>query len=674
MAATETAEDSRVQATLAFLKGSIAPELYNIAPPNIEPRGQILKDVTINGQLQVLGNSILLPTGEQIPNTSGMVLWLVNRGVNSIYRMNFVPSGTTSQVGGSGAGSSAQLRGLVGPIANPAVGVDGPNAFNAQPLLQSLTYIQQLALPVFNDATDIIQLKPDLPDEVSYTRLYSGFVSCVSATVSIGNTALTGTFSAASVEDTRDIAQNVGAGAFSVTNIMQSAESIKDGIYQVKTEDGVLALVASDIPFDFTNPNVDNVIKVEGNYTQYTGNPFQYYSTYALNGNAATWVSNTELQYGAYWITPWAISAATNATQPQAGASVTQIYTPPIAECGTLRIKINVPCCLAAQVGSSPTITTAVGVSYYAKACHVFATCSTQGWIGYSCWNQSSLLTTQCAGNDPPLTGTVLTPSGFTVVTNGTVVSNIIAPGQTGSLVPSAAGYGFTAEFRPLDCRTSFEEQGKYLGTYISLTIAPTSGNTSTGGWCNGANDCLFVGFGQPTFFVAADDIDAEGQTGPARILRWDNLSAGMQINVAGKLWVQAIPSAKLAPYVKQQIMMQNRWCSEDAIRLLAALTEGPTPFRRVWNLQQYRKFVTEQLEGLTLDALEKFAQKDQRIAEALHGAGLLRAIDASLGGYGRTMGGVGAGNFGAAGQFGAIGQFGGAGTFRPRMGAYGQF
>ena len=159
-----------------------------------------------------------------------------------------------------------------------------------------------------------------------------------------------------------------------------------------------------------------------------------------------------------------------------------------------------------------------------------------------------------------------------------------------------------------------------------------------------------------------------------------------MIVNIAGSLQVQAIPNANLSPYVKLQIQMQNRWCNEDAIKLLAALCDGPTPFRRIWNKAEYERFKTEQLENLTLESLEKFAQKDSRILEALHGSGLLAALTGALGGYGpRVVGGMGSGNvaagtfgygaaspvFGSAGQFGygmaAGGQFGASGRFRAR-------
>ena len=245
----DRAMTSKVKATLAFIKSTIAPELYHVPPPTIEPRGQIVKDVTINGQFQMPSGALI---NEQVPNNSGIVLWLCNRGITSIYRMNIVPVGTTAGplLPTPPGGTSYISRGLNGfPLdftANQSPSTAVQSAFG------SITFVQQLALPVYNNGTDTIQIKPDIPTEVAFTRLFAGFVSCISGTTSIGNFALTGNLSVASIEDTRDIAQTSTAGAFAVTTIMQSAETNKEGVFQVSVDSGVLALLANDIPYDFT--------------------------------------------------------------------------------------------------------------------------------------------------------------------------------------------------------------------------------------------------------------------------------------------------------------------------------------------------------------------------------------------------------------------------------------
>jgi hypothetical protein len=116
-----------------------------------------------------------------------------------------------------------------------------------------------------------------------------------------------------------------------------------------------------------------------------------------------------------------------------------------------------------------------------------------------------------------------------------------------------------------------------------------------------------------------------------------------MQINIAGKLWMQAIPTATLAPYVKKQIMMQNRWCSDSAIRLVTALCEGPeTPIRKVWKLQQYKKYVEDNIPRLDIAEIEKMAMKNEHIFAAANSSGMLLSTEEP----------VGTGNYGAAGNF----------------------
>ena len=359
------------------------------------------------------------------------------------------------------------------------------------------------------------------------------------------------------------------------------------------------------------------------------------------------WTSGFDLQFLAYWITPWQITATTNVTFPTSGASVTTYNTGPIGECGTLRIKVSAPCCVIGT-GVDPVDTTlSIPVRFSAYAMHIFATCSTNGSINYVSVNEMQEFATFSAGVAYPQSTSFINKQGFITAApfsqSGTY-NGTSAIGNSGS---GNNTFGETVEFLPQMSRTSFTQQGKYLGTYIALVAAPLSDLDTMGAW-NTASSNLQIGFGLPTFYVCAQDIDGEGQTGPARILRWDNLTSGMQLNVAGKLWVKAIPTSALAPYVKQQVMMQNRWCSDGAIRLVAALCEGATPLRRAWDLKVYQRFVREEIDKLDLQELARLASKDEHIAEAMQSTGLM----AALGEVGNKEPLVGIGNFGAAGNF----------------------
>jgi hypothetical protein len=346
------------------------------------------------------------------------------------------------------------------------------------------------------------------------------------------------------------------------------------------------------------------------------------------------------LQFLAYWITPWQITANTAVTFPTSGASVTTINVGPIGECGTLRIKINVGCLVMALGSIITDETLNIPIRFTAWATNIFAVCQTNGSMLYMSVNEQQQLAVLSASeayttaqknsqgfkNNPPL----FPQNGYYTGVGG-----------------SGGSYGYTALFESQTNRTKFATQGKYLGTYIALTAGLLSDLGASSLW-NTSTSNLQIGFGSPTFTVASQDVDAEGQVGPARILRWDNVSAGVQINVAGKLWMQAIPTSALSPYVKQQVMMQNRWCSEGAIRLVASLVEGATPLRRAWNLRVYQRFIREEIDKLDLQELARLAAKDEHIAEAMQSTGLM----AALGEIGEREPAVGVGNFGAAGNF----------------------
>ena len=1100
----ENPDQRRLYATLDFIKGVLDPLTYRsqIAPPSEEPRGQILKNVTIDGMLTVVGDAALI--NEQISNTTGMVLWLCNRGLFSIYRMNFVPAGTVVGPGiipVAPGSTSGQSRGLTGPLMDPY-----PNYGFTAPIpsaLSTLTFVQQLALPVQNDITDIVRIQNDLTDQVAYTRMYSGIITMTAGTISLNKSVtLTGSFSASAIEDTRDVCQSVANGAFSVGNITQSADTYKDSVYQVKVDEGVATILASDIPTDFTNPSADGTLHIDGHYqvfrpnlnadgslpsatinsyslptfanpvnilggaaafgllagggsvagsanvvvtggvvggtagvsgftpgnvtivtdpgtianaaiaafgayTALTALPFTTLSTGALSvigyftpgnyqsnalvispgtsiildgqgnpnaqfvfwatgagpgltinpqagsnvhlvngtqpngvywittgsfemeagsfmqgniivenaivlyttslvgralswnnsvytlatgsglgvavsvpayiappvpppvanpigsayqfamlansinafspgfyvtggyvgcfdggtiswlGSSITpapydleintalsqqaildatagytyltgltfttlsdhnlaiagtgaapnsyypgnynapfflipspitldgqgdpgaqfvfyadsnehgnslivnnagnvtcinganvanvffvvngvatlisdaytppvptyylgtvistrsiqsnggnvfgrlivlgdggfilgsslvgtqltntpvpnvlpppitsgpWTSGLDLQFLAYWITPWQITATSSTSFPTTGSTVTTYNTGPIGECSTLRIKVSAPCCVVAT-GSAPIEPAlSIPIGFSARATHIFATCSVNGQINYVSINDIQNFTTTSAGVAYPETLGFTNKDGFLCsapFSQSAVFNGVAGQQQTNT-------YGHTVEFRPRMCRTNFTQQGKYLGTYIAFSATPLTDFGTFGTW-NTATSNLQIGFGLPTFYVAADDLYDEGQTGPARILRWDKLSTGMQLNVNGQMWAQAIPKSRLSPYLKREMAEQNRWCNSDAIRLLASMVESPkTPIRRVWNYAEYNRYRKEKLAGLSAAALKQFAAEDASIYEALHGSGLWDMVDQVGGGFHQSNG-----------------------------------
>ena len=216
---TLTGDGQKANAAMQFLYTTFNPIVYNTAPPiETSSRSDILKDVTIQCQFLIPTTA---PAGpEYVPTTSGLILWLMKRGLGSIYRMGLVPAGTVSSNTTSPGNST-----LLGPYMNLTRPTGTVGVSLTGYIISSLTYSQELAIPygvVNNGQNAVIQVTPNVSDSITFSRVFAGVVEAYSSTVSIGNTTLAGTFTAASVSDTRDVCQSE-SGAFSPTNLQQSA-------------------------------------------------------------------------------------------------------------------------------------------------------------------------------------------------------------------------------------------------------------------------------------------------------------------------------------------------------------------------------------------------------------------------------------------------------------------
>lgn len=625
----ELCDVKRQNATLDFIRSALDPSRYNTPPPSVDMRGDFVKDGTI------ILNAII-PTGAQInemvPANTGMLLWLVDNGLFSCYREHFVIPGTVSTVG---SGTNSQNQGLIGPQLDLAPCVKSPDRYG---IIASLTYVSQLALPVSSNysATDQVSVSVSNLSQLSYTRMFSGVLTAVSASTSIGNTALTGTFAAISIEDTRGISQDAQGNAFSVATTTQASETSKDYVMQVPSDVGVAVVIGDDVPLKFTNPQQDQSVIADGQCAVYN-TALQPYNVSEVDFNTTncgpsggpwgvvppgpegwpppSFIGGWSVQFFAYFVTPWNITAQTRATS----SGVVNIQTFPIGETEVLKIKIVVP---ASQVQNNCGTQTATDSVIMAIATHIFATCDTAGTIWYSCFTEQKPL--QMGGTYQQYMDGVkevpqnaqtydATPPFFTARTTGN---------QSGG---AYQGYGHTAEFNPIEFRQSFTTQGKYLGSYIAIAGGPSA---QTFPYSDDDNDQgYWFAVGPATFYVTCSGINVPGRVGPARIIRWDNLSSGMQLAVSGKFWVQAVPSALLAPYVKAAIMGKNRACSDSALQLLAALCSGQGQIKRVWTLKEYNRYINEDLPKLDLAVLTRMAENDDNLVSAMIDANLFQAM-----------------------------------------------
>lgn len=649
---------ARAKSVVDCIKAMLCPDRYNTpSASSTEHRADILKDLPIQATFQTItptalgnGSGGTVTWNENVPSSSGMILWQVCRGLFSMYRMHFVTANTTTYCNtaiGSGLANSPNLTLAQAsphlPFTTFALAGGGTN-LPAYGNLSSITYTSQLALPVLpvlgTTNSDIITFDANIPNEIGFTRLYAGQISIDSATVSIGNTTLAGTFSAASVADTRDIAQVLTA-AYPVANIASSSETGKDYLYQVPVNQGVSAVMGADVQNDYVNPSQDNVVIDNGNYAvfntslnAYSSVAFYVPDTWAnpYFGGVASAFKFSSYALAQIWVSPWNCTVGTNITFPSQAATVLNLSGAagpgPIAETGCLKFKVRSQGFFA-NGGNVDAVTL---MEHGCLATHVFAGVALSGQIYYTTYIEKRSLIVGQANSMPTMAN----------------------PASTGQLT------GQTADFDPSFFRQGMLIDGKYIGTFLQFYVTPLV-SSATG---NYTQTPFF--FPPPTIYICAPDIDVAGEIGPVRILRWDNISTGATaatsatINLSGKLWCQGIPTAALAPYVKGGVMARLRLVPPEALELAMRLFNSSSPCCRIWNKVEYERFCREVVYGLTETQLIDWAIGAGPSAEsAAQAAGLFGTIAHGIGHIADMFGAAGQFGYQGAGQFGAQQQTG---------------
>ena len=619
------------QQGLAFLIGTLDPVGQQVAPPNLGDQSSFSKAITGTGLFPV-GNDLAL-IGEQVPTQSGMMLWLPQRGVLSMYHMGFVPQGSTVLTAGGGIST----RGLYGGPWN----LQGTAATKT---VASLTYIGTLAIPYSHTGKDSqVTLAPSLAGDFSSTKAYSGILTVTMDAVGIGATALTGEISAAAISDTRNVSQINTAGvigSYSVVDLGQQAVTQQDSLRLESAMDGAVALVGSDFAKIFTNPDSDRVFNRQGAFQQYTypavtiPNYAFFASWPAVDVNRTTNIPTVLFHQ---WITPWQIQLAAPAGQP----AITQNIVGPIDEAGTLDIAVHFGMNFNNPSTPAPHLVYGDMFHVIVTATHVFGACSSDGSISYTELSQQ-----------------------------GPILELVTAP-------PSAAlVFQYDDTFNGTEQRrVSMAATGKYLGTYLAAIVTIKS-------QVDPGNGAIITGFNVNAIStsVLAPTINSPGACGPARVIRWDSVTAGQLVKASALLNVQVVPQGAIAPYTQQAAATIDQIGNVNIIPWIQRLYNGSHGLRRILTKTHYDDFLRNILPQLSAEKIAGWAQRDDSLATASHAAGIFGSLGGTLAGpLGGILGGLADGIFGSAGQFGACGgdgdygaagQFGAAGKF----GAAGQF
>lgn len=633
---------------IGLLQTVLDPDTYEVLPPNISTRTTFAKRFTVNGSWTVIGTGDL--AGEKVPSATGLLLWFVQRGVNSIYRFGIVPPTSTSNVFSS-------YMPFVSPMSYASF---------------KITYNQEVCLPYSSGTNQQILVSPDASKDFTFTRLVAGVISLASEDVPIGSTSLTGNITAGTIQDFRDIAQNLSGVSFAASDIKQQTVTAKDSYVKEQLECGYAAIVGSDIPVNFTVPNRDDFDEING------GN--EYYPEFMSAGQTTTYAAGTAayafaVQYSDCWVSPWNTTLG--------GASVipgcTQLTMGNVSPFDTIDISVA----LDTVKFQASTVSASFGtvLSLQVTFVDVYASVINNGQIVYHTASETV----------PIIIGVI--NSAETAEYEFKQVYYAHHSAQTCQYyqsIPTETGgtncYGNVGTAR-------IDERGMYVGTYTCVSFLNNYLSVT-------ATD-LSLSINAIRGQVKARSIYSEGNLGPIRVCRYDNVGAQQTITVNGSLLLECVPEGQIAPFVTPSMKSQGFTTHVDLFILLAALFTGPGPVKRVWKKKEYERFLENVVPHLGGEVIMEWAKNNPALLEAAHAAGVFGSLGSRLGGalgaasplgplggmLGSTLGGMGggmldnmlsgnaSGQFGsAAGQFGnAAGQFGNAsGMFGPLGGMLG--
>lgn len=599
--AERAAQEERVANNLGLVRCVLDPEFSPaVAPPNFGHNSTFSKQLQVSGNIEVKAGALV---GEQIPVTEGMLLWLVNRGMDSFWRMGFVPAATVS----------TYLTNLTLVPALRRAFESGAQSFAG---FTGLTYNTQLALP-YNSSAERITVQSQLAKDFSRTRAFAGVMAAKSSTQQVGSVILNGNMSAGSVADTRDVCQDTETKlAFAAQDVATKSVTPKDGIVQCDVVQGISMLSGPDISPHFSAPSQDSVDVVHG---EWIVRNVPVAGTILVGGVNASGFAGTVTPLISLFVSPWDVT-------PSFGAIANKqfIKVPAINECGVLDIDLH--CYLSPFRNNSNNPNT---FTVYATACHYFAQASETGAIVYSNHFERVELDTRS-----------------------------VREWTLGADPNRLAAIDAIAKFRPKSFATGFNTVGKYIGSDVEVYARVLDGESAV----DPLVTCgIALGGSYVNAHIRARNILKDGEIGPARIMRWENLGTGQVLQVSGAINIECIPQGNIASYTQGLAMHQKASQDLNIFPMLAEIFDGPTMTRRVWKGDEYERMRTSFLPSLSPATLLHVAGlNDTQLGASMEAGGLFSSIGGMLGGpVGGLLGGAGDAIFGTSGGFDSAGQFG---------------
>lgn len=532
---------------IGVIKATLDPRMFKAAPPMLDAQSAFSKTVDLSGNFLVNDAGLVL---EKVPTSTGLILDFVTRGVASTYRFGIVPAGAVSQT----------------------ISIVQGAPFTAG---VSINHVNSYPVPYFDDGNNQIKVGPDLTQNFSMTRKYSGVLNVICDTVPIGNTALNGYLTAASIADTRDVAQVTGASGscFDATNLVQCSVSSKDGIKEIGVMRGVCSLVGPDIPPAFSVPSCDSLTQLMGGATTIQTGYIDKNSPLP-GGSDVSWP-----MYNCF-ISPWG-ATMTGLTTTFANTLFENLTIPQINICGEVNFRLILENWQHRAASPNGVIT------LWAQSTDYFVTCNANGSL-----NIRTRSTSRCVPVlqhvNPPNIG-IMAPLVFDL---------------------DSANQG----------DTPIINRGIYIGTYIRLFYT----FPQAAAWS--ANP---LNIGKISIHAMPTSIYAVGELGPVRVIKWDGLANGQVIRLDGRYNVQCVAQGSIAPFTQNASMYSETGVNMNVFPLLHELYNGPGLVRRVWPLDDYRLMLSK-LSSIT--SPEELAQAHEKLLSAANAAGVFESIGGAVG------------------------------------------
>lgn len=600
-AAATTSE--RGEVALSVLRATLDPRTFKSAPPSFSSRTSMIQSVEYNLNYEV-GETYA--GKEDVPMNSGLVMWFVTKGADSIVHCGIVPANSVSV---------HMEKGLeVWPL-------DGATGVSADPdkRFLSLNFIAPLALPyggvgaLAAPSQNIVRVSPELEKNFSKARLYGGVMKCITSTNTkeFANINSNGRFSVGAIQDTRDICQTLQGStwtAFSSTNLVTSSVTSKEGIKSCTANNGIASIIGPDAAVTFTSPSHQNDDQLDGEFQAFdiTASNKDIAMPFDVIGDVAF---RTGKPVFTAWVSPWQITANVDAT----GTSThTNIIVPPIDEMGCLDLDVCLRKVHLWRGPEPPTKNYGNSCAICIHASNIYATIGIQGQVVYN-----------------------------TEIESKTIV------------LSDTHQYAGEAHFEKLQVRprmqvdnstTSSQHQpgfttvGKYIGTFVQCSIhyihrpyALTEDSTTVSGSTN--NSAARVIFHKdPMIKVRARTINGHGTCGPVRVLRYESLNVKDTLRLDAMANLQCIAQASLAPFTQGAMMLNPEAADFNMIPWLVQMYNSQTSLKRNWLLEDYKEMVMRVPELTSIEQVVSWSSRDAQLRAAGMAAGLFGDLG-SLGG-----------------------------------------